>query len=64
MVRNKLRPVVQGYSQKKRIDYTETFALVARLYSIHLLIFFHVNHNIILYQMDIKSAFLNGYIAE
>ena len=64
VIRNKARLVAQGYSQQEGIDYTETFAPVARLESIHLLVSFADNHNIILYQMDVKSAFLNGYISE
>src|SRR4051812_7375456 len=64
VVRNKARLVAQGYSQQEGIDYTETFAPVARLESIRLLISFATQHNITLYQMDVKSAFLNGYIDE
>src|SRR4051812_46097873 len=62
VIRNKARLVAQGYSQQEGIDYTETFAPVARLESIRLLISFATN--ITLYQMDAKSAFLNGYIDE
>ena len=64
VIRNKARLVAQGYSQQEGIDYTETFAPVARLESIRLLISFAVNRGITLYQMDVKSAFLNGYIEE
>ena len=64
MVRNKARLVAQGYSQQEGIAYTETFAPIARLEAICLLISFSINHDIILYQMDVKSAFLNGYISE
>ena len=64
VIRNKARLVAQGYSQQEGIDYTETFAPVARLESIRLLISFAVNKGITLYQMDVKSAFLNGYIEE
>lgn len=64
VVKNKVGMVTQGYSQHGRIDYTETFAQVARLKYIRLLISFVVNHNIILYQMDVKSEFLNGYTTE
>lgn len=62
VVRNKVRLVAQGYSQHGGIDYTETFAPVARLESIFILISFVVNQNIILHQMDVKSEFLNDYI--
>src|SRR3954462_5598222 len=64
VVRNKARLVAQGYSQQEGTDYTETFTPVARLESIRLLISFATQHNITLYQMDVKSAFLNGYIDE
>src|SRR4051812_5740836 len=64
VVRNKVRLVAQGYSKQEGIDYTETFAPVAKLESIRLLISFATQHNITLYQMDFKSVFLNGYIDE
>ncbi|KAK2382601.1 putative mitochondrial protein [Trifolium repens] len=64
VVRNKARLVAQGYSQQEGIDFTETFALVARLEAIRLLLSYAVNHGITLYQMDVKSAFLNGVIIE
>jgi hypothetical protein len=64
IVRNKARLVAQGNSQQEGIDYTETFAPVARLEAIRILISFSVNQKIILHQMDVKSAFLNGYISE
>jgi len=64
VVRNKARLVAQGYSQQEGIDYTKTFAPVARLEAIRLLLSYAVNHGIILYQMDVKSAFLNGVISE
>ena len=49
---------------KKACDYTETFALVARLEAIRILLSYAVNHGIVLYEMDVKSAFLNGVISE
>src|SRR3954468_23942021 len=64
VVRNKAKLVAQGYSQQEGIDYTETFAPVARLESIRLLISFAIQNNITLYQMDVKSAFSNDYIDE
>ena len=64
VIRNKAWLVAQGYSQQKGIDYTETFAPVARLESIRVLISFAVNNGITLYHMDVKRAFLNGYIDE
>ena len=66
VIRNKARLVTQGYSQQEGIDYTETFAPVAfaRLEAIRLLLSYAINHGIILYQMDVKSEFLNGVIEE
>ena len=64
VVRNKARLVAQGYSRQEDINCTETFALSARLEAIRLLLSYAVNHGIILYQMDFKSAFLNGVIYE
>jgi len=64
VTRNKARLLAQGYSQQEGNDYTETFAPVARLEAIRLLLSYAVNHGIILYQMDVKSAFLNGVIEE
>ena len=61
---NKARLVAQGYSQVEGIDYGETFAPVARLESIRLLIAYASHHNFKLQQMDVKSAFLNGPINE
>ena len=64
MIRNKARLVAQGYSQVEGIDYDETFAPVARLESIRMLLAFSCYKDFKLYQMDVKSAFLNGYINE
>jgi len=64
ITRNKARLVAQGYSQQEGIDYTKTFSPVARLEAIRLLLSYAVNHGIILYQMDVNSAFLNGVIEE
>ncbi|KAM6587476.1 hypothetical protein CsatA_010081 [Cannabis sativa] len=64
IVRNKARLVAQGYNQEEGIDYEETFAPVARLESIRMLLAFACHKNFILYQMDVKIAFLNGYIME
>ena len=64
IVRNKARLVAQGYSQEEGIDYDETYAPVARLEAIRMLLSFACFKNFKLYQMDVKSAFLNGYISE
>jgi hypothetical protein len=64
VVRNKSRLVAQGFNQKERIDYEETFAPVARLEAIRILLAFSVAKGFKLYQMDVKSAFLNGVLEE
>jgi hypothetical protein len=64
VVRNKSRLVAQGFSQKEGIDYEETFALVARLEAIRILLAFSVAKGFKLHQMDVKSAFLNGVLEE
>jgi hypothetical protein len=64
VVRNKSRLVSQGYIQKEGIDYEEKFALVARLEAIRILLAFSVAKGFRLYQMDVKSAFLNGILEE
>jgi len=63
IIRNKVRLVAQSYSQQEGIDYTETFALVARLEAIRLLLSYPVSYGIILHQMDVKSAFHDGVIS-
>jgi hypothetical protein len=64
VVRNKSRLVAQGYSQKEGINYEETFVPVARLEAIKILLAFFVAKGFKLYQMDVKSAFLNGVLEE
>jgi hypothetical protein len=64
VTKNKTRLVAKGYSQVKRLDFDETFASVARLESIHMLLAYATEHGFKLYQMDIKSAFINGPIKE
>ena len=64
VVRNKARLVAQGYTQIEGLDFGETFAPVARLEAIRILLAYACAHNIKLYQMDVKSAFLNGKISE
>jgi len=60
VTRNKAQLVVQGYNQEEGIDYEETFAPATRIKAIRILIAFAAHMKIKLYQMDIKSAFLNG----
>jgi hypothetical protein len=64
VTRNKARLVAKGYSQVKGLDFGETYAPVARLESIRILLAYATYHGFTLYQMDVKSAFLNGPIKE
>jgi hypothetical protein len=60
VTRNKARLVCKGYAQVEGIDFEETFALVSRMEAIRLLLAYACSKNIKVYQMDIKSDFLNG----
>ncbi|GJR87521.1 putative ribonuclease H-like domain-containing protein, partial [Tanacetum coccineum] len=64
VVRNKARLVAQGYRQEEGIDYDEVFAPVARIEAIRLFLAFASFMGFIVYQMDVKSAFLYGTIDE
>ncbi|KAK1681358.1 hypothetical protein QYE76_042206 [Lolium multiflorum] len=64
VIRNKARLVAQGFAQIEGMDFEDTFAPVARLEAIRLLLAFASFHNFKLYQMDVKSAFLNGPLKE
>jgi hypothetical protein len=60
VTRNKAQLVAKGYSQVEGLDFGETYAPVARLESIRILLAYATYHGFKLYQMDVKSAFLNG----
>ncbi|GJY94831.1 retrovirus-related pol polyprotein from transposon TNT 1-94 [Tanacetum coccineum] len=62
--RNKARLVAQGYNQQEGLDYDETYAPVARLESIRIISAYAWALNFKLFQMDVKSEFLNGFINE
>ncbi|GJR36178.1 retrovirus-related pol polyprotein from transposon TNT 1-94 [Tanacetum coccineum] len=64
MIRNKARLVAQGYTQKEGIDYDEVFAPVARIEAIRLFLAYALFKDFVVYQMDVKSAFLYGKIEE
>jgi hypothetical protein len=64
VIRNKARLVAQGYNQQEGIDYDETFAPVARLEAIRILLAYASHKCFKLFQMDVKSAFLNGFLNE
>jgi hypothetical protein len=64
VTKNKARLVAKGYNQVEGLDFGETYAPVARLEAIRILLAFATHHNFKLHQMDVKSAFLNGPISE
>jgi len=64
IVRNKARLVAKGYNQEEGIDYDETYAPVARIEAVRLLLAYACLYGFKLFQMDVKSAFLNGFINE
>ena len=63
-MRNKARLVAKGYNQEEGIDYGETYAPVARLEAVKLLLAYACMNGFKIHQMDVKSAFLNRYIDE
>jgi hypothetical protein len=64
VTRNKARLMAQGFTQIKGLDFGETYALVARLELIRILLAYAAHHDFKIYQMDVKSAFLNGPLSE
>ena len=64
VTRNKARLVAKGYSQDEGIVFDEIFALVARLEAMRIFLAYVSHTNFKVYQMDVKSAFLNGELHE
>nr|GEV07127.1 retrovirus-related Pol polyprotein from transposon TNT 1-94 [Tanacetum cinerariifolium] len=64
VVWNKTRLVTKGYKQEEGIDFEESFAPVARLEAIRMFIAYAAHKNITIFQMDVKTAFLNGPLKE
>ncbi|GJW77623.1 retrovirus-related pol polyprotein from transposon TNT 1-94 [Tanacetum coccineum] len=64
VLKNKARLVARGYRQEEGIDFEEYFAPVARLKAICIFIAYVAHMNMIVYQMDVKTAFLNGILRE
>nr|GEX57041.1 retrovirus-related Pol polyprotein from transposon TNT 1-94 [Tanacetum cinerariifolium] len=64
VIKNKARLVAQGYNQQEGIDYEGTFAPVARLEAIGIFLAYTAYMGFMVYQIDVKSAFLNGKISE
>ncbi|GJZ15227.1 RNA-directed DNA polymerase, eukaryota [Tanacetum coccineum] len=63
-IRNKARLVAQGYCQQEGIDYDETFAPVARIEAIRLFLAYVAHKDFTVFQMDVKTEFLNGILKE
>ncbi|GJR47522.1 retrovirus-related pol polyprotein from transposon TNT 1-94 [Tanacetum coccineum] len=64
ILKNKARLVARGYRQEEGIDFEESFAPVARLEAVRIFLAFAAHMNMIVYQMDVKTAFLNGILRE
>ncbi|GJV89364.1 putative ribonuclease H-like domain-containing protein [Tanacetum coccineum] len=64
VIKNKARLITQGYTQEEWIDYDEVFAPVARIEAIRLFLAYALFKDFVVYQMDVKSAFLYGKIEE
>ncbi|GKB54115.1 retrovirus-related pol polyprotein from transposon TNT 1-94 [Tanacetum coccineum] len=64
ILKNKARLVARGYRQEEGIDFEESFAPVARLEAIRIFLAFAAHKNMVVYQMDVKTAFLNGNLWE
>ncbi|GJW73391.1 retrovirus-related pol polyprotein from transposon TNT 1-94 [Tanacetum coccineum] len=64
ILKNKTRLVARGYRQEERINFEESFAPVARLEAIRVFLAFTAHMNMVIYQMDVKTVFLNGNLQE
>nr|GEU44525.1 hypothetical protein [Tanacetum cinerariifolium] len=64
ILKNKARLVAQGYCQEEGIDFEESFAPVARLEAIWIFLAYVAHKNMVVYQMDVKTMFLNGNLRE
>nr|GFB73620.1 retrovirus-related Pol polyprotein from transposon TNT 1-94 [Tanacetum cinerariifolium] len=64
ILKNKARLVAHGYRQEEGIDFEESFAPVARLEAIQIFLAYAAHKNMVVYQMDVKTAFLNGNLRE
>nr|GFC07530.1 retrovirus-related Pol polyprotein from transposon TNT 1-94 [Tanacetum cinerariifolium] len=64
ILKNKARLVARGYRQEEWIDFEESFAPVVRLEAIRIFLAYAAHKNVVVYQMDVKTAFLNGKLRE
>nr|GEZ53216.1 retrovirus-related Pol polyprotein from transposon TNT 1-94 [Tanacetum cinerariifolium] len=63
-LKNKARLVARGYRQEEGINFEDSFAPVARLEAIRIFLAYAAQKNMVVYQMDVKTAFLNGNLRE
>nr|GEV14386.1 retrovirus-related Pol polyprotein from transposon TNT 1-94 [Tanacetum cinerariifolium] len=63
-LKNKARLVAKGYHQEERIDFEESFRPVAHIEAIRIFMAYTMHKNMMVYQMDVKTAFLNGVLKE
>nr|GFD16716.1 retrovirus-related Pol polyprotein from transposon TNT 1-94 [Tanacetum cinerariifolium] len=64
VIRNKSRLVVRGYRQEEGLDFEESFASIARMEAIRIFLAYVVHKSFIVFQMDVKTAFLHGSLKE
>nr|GFD33200.1 retrovirus-related Pol polyprotein from transposon TNT 1-94 [Tanacetum cinerariifolium] len=64
ILKNKARLVARGYRQEEGIDFEESFAPVARVEAIRIFLAYAAHKNMVVYQMDVNTAFLNGNLGE
>nr|GEZ65479.1 retrovirus-related Pol polyprotein from transposon TNT 1-94 [Tanacetum cinerariifolium] len=64
VLKNKARLVAKGYRQEKRIEFEELFALVAHIEAIRIFLAYATHKNMVVFQMDVKTAFLNRSLKE
>nr|GFC74061.1 retrovirus-related Pol polyprotein from transposon TNT 1-94 [Tanacetum cinerariifolium] len=64
ILKNKARLVARGYRQEEGIDFEESFVPVARLEAIRIFLAYAIHKNMVVYQMDVKTAFLKGNLRE
>ncbi|GJS59822.1 retrovirus-related pol polyprotein from transposon TNT 1-94 [Tanacetum coccineum] len=64
VIRNKARLVAKGYAQEEGIDFEESFAPIARLEAVQIFVAYAVHKSFLIYQMDVKTEFLNGTLKE
>ncbi|GJX55055.1 retrovirus-related pol polyprotein from transposon TNT 1-94 [Tanacetum coccineum] len=64
VIRNKSRLVAKGYAQEEGIDFEESFAPVARLEAVRIFVAYAAHKSFLIYQMDVKTTFLNGPLKE